>query len=156
MATLVLILSQLPSIGAATRAARGPLGNTYDAGVLPRHKQEQLGRLARMAVGTGGGSPGRAATLSWLVPNGPDIDVDSEFRVSNATLATLDRDPQRVLLLLGPQKDAVPIVDSMDAMSFGASRERVRVMAKKPAARGSLRESCAESWCAAPHRTLAA
>ena len=139
MATLVLILSQLPSIAQQPALLAALSESTYDAGVLPRHKQEQLGRLARMAVGTGD-RPGALRYLSWLVPNGPDIDVDSEFRVSCAALATLDRDPQRVLLLLGPQKDAVPIVDSMDAMASVLRANAYEVMGNLPLASQILRE----------------
>jgi hypothetical protein len=139
MATLVLLLTQLPAIAQQPGLLTALSESTYDAAVLPRHKQEQLGRLARMAIGAGDRAAG-LRYLSWLMPNAPDLDADSEFRVSCATLATLDRDPQRVLLLLGPQKDAVPIVDSMDAMASVLRANAFEVMGNLPVASQVLKE----------------
>jgi hypothetical protein len=139
MATLVLILTQSDAIARQPALITALSESTYDAAVLPRHKQEQLGRLARRAVADGD----RASAmkyLSWLMPNAPDIDADSEFRVSSATLATLDRDPQRVLLLLGPQKDAVPIVDSMDPLASVFRANAYETMGNLPLATQILRE----------------
>ena len=139
MATLVLILTNCPAIAAQPAMVTALSESTYDAAVLPRHKQEQLGRLARRAVADGDRA-GALKYLSWLMPNAPDIDADSEFRVSNAVLATLDRDPQRVLLLVGPQKDAVPIVDSMDPLASVFRANAYETMGNLPAATQILRE----------------
>lgn len=90
--------------------------STVDAAALPRHKVEQLGRLARRAVAAG--NRAKAARLLSMMPvDPPDIDSDSEYRLSCAVLATLDGDAQRVLALLGPRKDAVPLVDTMDPLA---------------------------------------
>ena len=139
MATLVLILTNNASIAAQPAMMTALSESTYDAAVLPRHKQEQLGRLTRRAVADGDRA-GALRYLSWIMPNAPDIDADSEFRVSSAALATLDRDPQRVLLLLGPQKDAVPIVDWMDPMASVFRANAYEMMGNLPVATQILRE----------------
>lgn len=116
MGTLVLLLLQLPGMQQQPQMVQALRESTLDAAVLPRHRQEQLGALVRGAVARGD----RAAAqrrLSWMTPAAPELEADSEFRVSSAVVATMDRDPQRVLALLGPRKDAIPIVDSMDAMA---------------------------------------
>ena len=55
--------------------------------------------------------------LSWMISGAPDLETDSELRVSAAVLATLDRDGHRTLSLLGAQKDVIPIADSLDALA---------------------------------------
>jgi hypothetical protein len=116
LATLTLLLIQVPMVQQQVQMQQALSESTYDAAVLPRHKIEQLGRLARLAVHVGDRA-GAQRYLSWMMPNAPELDADSEFRVSSAVLATMDRDANRVLTLLGPQKDALPIVDSMDPMA---------------------------------------
>ena len=92
-----------------------------------------------MAIGAGDrGSALRY--LSWLAPNVPEIDADSEFRVSLAALATFERDPQRVLVLLGSQKDAVPIVDSMDDLASVLRANAYEMMGDLPHATQILQE----------------
>ena len=108
LATLTLLLSQLPMVEQQPMMTEALSESTFDAGVLPRHKMEQLGRLARRAAAAG--DRARAERyLSWMSPSAPELDADSEFRVSSAVVATLARDGQRVLALLGPQKDAIPM-----------------------------------------------
>jgi len=116
MTVLTLMMAQSPTVGQTPQLGEALCESAYDAAVLPRHKQELLGRLARRASGHGD----RAAAhryLSWMVTGAPDLESDSELRVSMAALATLDRDGQRVLSLLGARKDVVPIADSMDALA---------------------------------------
>ena len=103
--------------------------------MLPRHKQEQLGRLVRRAM-IAGDRQRAQRYLAWMIPNAPELDADSEFRVSSAVVATMDRDAQRVLVLLGPQKDAIPIVDSMDPLASVLPRERLRDAGQRPAGVG--------------------
>ena len=116
MATLTLLLASHPMFAQQPQMLLALRESAYDAGVLPRHKIEQLGGLARQAAMVGDRARAQRF-LSWMVPNAPELDADSEFRVSSAVCATMDRDPNRVLALLGPQKDAIPIVDSMDPMA---------------------------------------
>ncbi|MSP26539.1 MAG: hypothetical protein EXR75_15605 [Myxococcales bacterium] len=78
---------------------------------------ERACSAAVLPIAAGAGDPDRALRyLSWMTPDPPKLDADSEYRVSCAVVATLDRDAQRVMHLLGQQKDAVPIADSMDVL----------------------------------------
>jgi hypothetical protein len=139
MATLVLLLSQAPFVQQQPQLSRALTESTYDAAVLPRHKIEQLGRLVRLAASTNDRA-GAQQWLSLMMPNAPEIDADSEYRVSSAVAATLDRDPNRVLALLGPQKDAVPIVDSMDPMASVFRANAYEMLGNVPLASQILRE----------------
>lgn len=116
MATLTLLLIQQPMTQQQPQLQTALRESTYDAAVLPRHKLEQLGGLARGAIAAGDRASAQK-WLSWMMPNAPELDADSEYRVSSAVAATMDRDYNRVLALLGPAKDAIPIVDSMDPMA---------------------------------------
>jgi hypothetical protein len=113
---VTLLLTQVAMVQQQPQLTQALSESTYDAAVLPRHKIEQLGRLARLAANAGDRA-GAQRYLSLMMPNAPELDADSEYRVSSAVVATMDRDPNRVLALLGPQKDALPIVDSMDPMA---------------------------------------
>jgi hypothetical protein len=114
-------LNVLTALMVSTREASPELSealleSAFDAAVLPRHKQEHLGLLARSAVGRGD----RAAAqryLAWMIPDATELESDSQLRLSAAALATLDRDAERVLALLGPEKDEIPITDSQDSLA---------------------------------------
>ena len=139
LSMLTLLIAQLPSMEAQEPTLEALGESAFDAAVLPRHKQEQIGRLVRRAVARG--DRGRALRyLSWLSPNAQDLDADSEFRVSSAIVATLDRDASRVLQLLGQQKDAVPIVDSMDALASVIRANAYELLGNLPAAAQILHE----------------
>lgn len=113
---LTLVIAQLESMQSQQDFTIALSESALDASVLPRHRQEQLGRLCRLAAARG--DRGRVlGLLAMMNPNPQELDSDSEYRVSCAMLAVLDRDGARMLALLGPQKDAVPITDSMDAMA---------------------------------------
>ncbi|HEY8086819.1 MAG TPA: hypothetical protein VIF09_03220 [Polyangiaceae bacterium] len=137
LATLTLMVAQLDSSQQQPVLVKALAESGYDASVLPRHKQEHLGRLVRLAIKEG--DRGRAQRyLSWMMPNAPELDADSEFRVSSAWAATMDRDAQRVFALLGPQKDAVPIVDWMDDMATVLRANAYEVMGNLPTAGQAL------------------
>ena len=139
MSMLSLLIAQVPAYADQKLLQVAVAESTFDAAVLPRHKQEQLGRVVRLAVAAG--DRARALRyLSWMMPNAPELDADSEFRVSSAVVATMDRDPQRVLGLLGPQKDAIPIVDSMDAMASVFRANAFEAMGNPAAAQQILNE----------------
>jgi hypothetical protein len=116
LTTLTLLLANLPMADQQPQLVLALSESTYDAAVLPRHKIEQLGRLVRRAVAAGDRARAQRY-LAWMMPGAPELEADSEYRVSYAVVATMDRDPQRVLALLGPRKDAIPIVDSMDPLA---------------------------------------
>jgi hypothetical protein len=139
LAFLMLLLAQLPVVQQQTELVTAFRESTYDAAVLPRHKQEQLGALVRGAVARGD----RAAAqryLSWMAPSAPELEADSEFRVSSAIVATMDRDATKVLALLGPQKDAIPIADSMDPMASVFRANGHEMLGNVAAAQQVLRE----------------
>jgi hypothetical protein len=137
LATLTLLLAQLPATEQQPVLVKALAETGFDASVLPRHKQEHLGRLVRIAVREG--DRGRAQRyLSWMTPNAPELDADSEFRVCSAWVATMDRDPQRVLGALGPQKDAVPIVDWLDDMATVLRANAYETMGNLPLATQTL------------------
>jgi len=139
MATLTLLLAQLPAMQQQPDMVRALRESTFDAAVLPRHKQEQLGALARGAVVAGDRARAQRY-LSWMVPAAPELEADSEFRVSSAVVATMDRDPQRVLALLGPRKDAVPIMDAMDELASVFRANAFETMGDVASAQAVLRE----------------
>ena len=136
---LTLLLAQCPRMDLEEAFLEALGESAYDASVLPRHQQEQLGRLVRRAVARG--DRARALRLlSWMTPNPPELDADSEHRVASAMLATLDRDASRVLVLLGQQKDAVPIVDSMDELASVVRANAWELLGNLPAATQILGE----------------
>jgi hypothetical protein len=116
LSVLTILLFHHPFVSARPNLSEGLAECAFDAVVLPRHKQEQLGLLVRAAAGRG--DLARAQRyLSWMAIDAPDLEADSDHRICAAVIATLDRDPHRVLALLGPQKDAVPIADSTDPLA---------------------------------------
>jgi hypothetical protein len=139
LATLTLLLVQLPFVDHQPQMERALRESTYDAALLPRHRQEQLGALARLAV-TQGDRARAHRYLSWMIPNAPELEADSEFRVSSAAVATMDGDANRVLALLGPQKDALPVVDWMDPLASVFRANAYELLGNVEAAKMVLRE----------------
>jgi hypothetical protein len=137
LATLTLILVQMPATSPELGEALSE--SACDAAVLPRHRQDMLGRLSRRAAGHGDRARAQQY-LAWMAPWSHELDMDSELRVSAAVLATLDRDAQRVLALLGPRKDAIPIVDAMDALASVLRANAYELFGNLPAAAQVLRE----------------
>jgi hypothetical protein len=139
LATLTLILVQAPALQSQPDLCEALSESACDAAVLPRHRQEMLGRLTRGAAGRGDRERAQRY-LSWMQPWSDELDIDSEVRVSAAALATLDRDGRRVLALLGAQKDAVPIVDSMDPLASVLRANAYEMLGDTHAAAQTLRE----------------
>ncbi|MBC7897305.1 MAG: hypothetical protein H7066_17945 [Cytophagaceae bacterium] len=92
---------QIAEARALTKAA-------LEAVTLPRHRQEQLGRLSRLAVREGVADAALEA-LAAMTVDPPDIESDTELRVSAALVATLARDGKSVLSLLGQRGGQIPI-----------------------------------------------
>ncbi len=139
LATLTMMLAQLPSRQGQPDFDRAIFESAFDASVLPRHKQQHLGGLARHAL-VRGDRAGAQRYLSWMTPNAPELEADSQLRLSSAVAATVDRDPQRVLALLGPQKSAVPIADFMDDLACVFRAHAHETMNNLPAAQAALGE----------------
>lgn len=116
LTTLTLLIGQMPVMKAQPQLCEALSESAVDAAVLPRHRQEQLGRLVRTAIGNGDRTRAQQY-LAWMASGAPELDMDSEARVSAAVVATLDGDGRRALALLGPRKDAIPIADSMDPLA---------------------------------------
>ena len=92
------------------------LESTFDAAVLPRHKQEMLGYLVRAAAGRGERTPA-LLHLGSIEQQPTELEMDSELRVSAAAVATLDRNGRSVLSLLGANRDEIPIAEDLDVMA---------------------------------------
>jgi len=116
MATLVLLLSEVPAVYQNGELGDALAESTFDAAVLPRHKQEQLGRLTRRAVARGDREAARRY-LTWMAADPAELESDSELRVSAAFLATLEGAADRVIALVGARKDEVPIADPLDPLA---------------------------------------
>ena len=139
LAYLTALIVQLPGTKQQPGLAQALSESAYDASVLPRHKQESLGRLVRMAVAAG--DLARAHRyLSWMIPNAPELQTDSDLRISAAVVATMERDPQRVLSLVGPQKDAIPIADQLDPLASVLRANAYEAMGNLQSAAQILRE----------------
>lgn len=116
LATLTMLLCQYETNRDNIAFVKALTESALDAVVLPRHRQEQLGRLCRFALAEGNVPLGQAF-FSVMNPCAAELEADTEYRMSAAVLAISERDPGRALQWLGPQKDAVPIADSVDAMA---------------------------------------
>lgn len=136
---LTLMIAQCDAMKAQAELTEALSESALDAAVLPRHRQEQLGRLCRVAVARG--ERARAGgLLGLMVPAATELETDSEFRVSTAFVAAMDRDGARILDALGPQKDAVPIADSMDELASVIRAHGYELMGNAAAASQILRE----------------
>jgi hypothetical protein len=106
---------------------------------LPRHRQEQLGRLCRLAVREGDAAAAFEA-LSQMVVDPPDIESDSELRVSAAAVATLVGQSQYVLSVLGPRAGAIAIDESLRPLTCVLRAHAYEQLGQMPLAAESLRE----------------
>lgn len=106
---------------------------------LPRHKQEQLGRLCRLAVREGDRVAAFAA-LSAMVVDPPDIESDSELRVSAAAAATLVGTHQYVLAILGARAADIPIDESLQPLAIVLRANAHEQLGQLGAAIQALRE----------------
>jgi hypothetical protein len=82
--------------------------STYDALRDPSQKQVVRCMLARSAAKAGD----LASAKTWFGacdPRSPDLQADTAYRVTYATLATYHNDFRQVLVALGPYPQAVPI-----------------------------------------------
>lgn len=123
---------QLAELRALTQA-------TLAAARLSRHRQEQLGRLCRIAVREGDRSAALEA-LAAMTVDPPDIESDSELRVSAAALATLVGDSELVLSLVGPSATAVPIEQGLQPLAIVLRAHAHEQLGQLASAAGALRE----------------
>jgi DNA-directed RNA polymerase subunit RPC12/RpoP len=140
LAALTLLLVETPMpVEQPALLREALLESACDAAALPRHRQELLGALARGAAGRG--ERARAARyLGWMAPGAPDLESDSAARVSAAALGTLDRDGRRVLDLLGPTSDFMPIVPSLVPLAVVLRANAYELLGDSAAAAQALRE----------------
>ena len=139
MSLLTLQIAQLPSMQSQPELTQALSESALDAAVLPRHRQEQLGKLCRLAA-VQGDRARLLGLLSLMNPAANDLDSDSEYRVSAAIAAAMERDGRRMLALLGPQKDAIPIDDSLDPLASVLRAHAYEVLGDVTAAAQILRE----------------
>ena len=110
---ITMVLSQHFQLKGDKLRQRSLLEGCLDAVSLPRHKQIMRGFLSRAAVRTGDVQ----AAESWLQPCDPlsdDIQMDSAYRFSRAFIDTARGNFPRVLEVLGPGPQDVPIEDASD------------------------------------------
>jgi len=81
----------------------------------PRHVQDVRCMLARAAA-TAGDMEAAEKWLSLCDPRATDIHMDSAFRFTSATLATINGRWDEVLKLLGENQNDFPIADECDAV----------------------------------------
>jgi hypothetical protein len=136
---LTLMIGYLPKMAAEPKLVEALSESALDAAVLPRHRQEQLGRLVRQAAGHGDRARARRY-LGWMVIGAPELETDSDLRVSAAELATLDRDGRHVLALLGARKDDLPIADSLDDLASVLRANAREMLGDAAGAAETLRE----------------
>src|SRR5690606_5881033 len=108
LATLTMLLANERSAPEQAAELRRLTEEALEAVALPRHRQEQLGRLVRLAV-KGGDRDEAHRRLGAMIVDAPDLESDSEHRVSAAAVATLEGDAGTVLALLGRRRADVPI-----------------------------------------------
>jgi hypothetical protein len=109
---MTMMLSQSLPSGEKLRE-RSLLEGCLDAVSLPRHRQIMRGFLARAAVRAGDVQ----AAEAWLAPcdaRADDLQMDSAYRFSRAFIDTARGDFPRVLEVLGPGQNDVPIDDAAD------------------------------------------
>lgn len=83
---------------------------------IPRHRQMMRGYLARYAAL----QSDLEAAERWLGPCNPrsmDLQADSAYRITRATIDTARSDWNAVLGTLGAELGQVPIMDAMDAIA---------------------------------------
>ena len=83
---------------------------------LPRHRQMMRGALARYAALEGD----LEAAERWLAPCNPrseDLQSDTAYRISRATIDTARGDFNAVIQALGNDLQQVPIMDAMEAIA---------------------------------------
>ena len=83
---------------------------------LPRHRQMMRGALARFAALEGD----LEAAGRWLAPCNPrseDLQSDTTYRISRATIDTARGDFNAVIQTLGNDLQQVPIMDAMEAIA---------------------------------------
>lgn len=106
---------------------------------LTRHRQEHLGRLCRLAVREGDSAAAFEA-LSAMVVDPPDLESDSELRVSAAAVATLLGTSQYVLAILGARAGDVPLDESVQPLAIVLRAHAHEQLGQLSSATQALRE----------------
>ena len=139
LSLLTLMIAQHDSTQAQPEMAEALTESALDVVVLPRHRQEMLGRLCRVASSRGDRQRAMGL-LAMMAPNATELDADSEVRLSTSVIAAFERDGAKMLHVLGPQKDAIPIADSMDDLASVLRAHAYELTGNVQAASQILRE----------------
>lgn len=113
---LTMILSNHFSEQESRLHQRAMYESALEVFTLPRHRQMMRCYLARNAALEGD----LQAAEQWIAPCNPrseDLQSDSAYRVTRATIDTARRDFNAVINVLGREFHSVPIMDAMDAMA---------------------------------------
>ncbi len=124
---LVLTLSNHLLLGRDHRARRAVLETGLDVLMLRRHLD-----VLRCMLGSSAAAEGDlGSAAAWLAPcaaRSGDLERDSALRVATAFVATVRRDYDTVLHLLGSEDEAVPVHDVRESM---AAALRANALEKK-------------------------
>lgn len=116
----------------------------FESAGLPRHRQEQLGRIVRLRVRQGDKEAALAA-LSQMQIQPPGIESDSELRVAGAAVASLLGEYRPVLAFLGAGHE-VPIIPALSPLA-------IALRANAHEALGDVM-TAAEQLKALPHQSM--
>jgi hypothetical protein len=100
----------------APEKRRALFESSLEAAALPRIRQNMLGYLSRAAALEGDLS----SAAQWLKPCDPRLDnleADSCYRLSKATIDTAQMNWPAVLEVLGQRHNQIPIMDAMDPLA---------------------------------------
>jgi hypothetical protein len=117
LSILTALLTEMASVREQPLLHRALFESVLDAAVLPRHRQEQLGRLCRLMASRGDRDDARRL-LASMDTQADELEADSEYRVTAAVVATVDGDGERVLGLLGAQGATTPIADGVAPLAL--------------------------------------
>ncbi len=113
---LTILLSNHYSEKGEKLQQRAMFESSLEVFTLPRHRQMMRGALARFAALEGD----LEAAERWLAPCNPrsqDLQADTAYRISRATIDTAKNDFNAVIQTLGQDLQQVPILDAMEAIA---------------------------------------
>jgi hypothetical protein len=143
---VVMLARELASAaenGGDALRARGLLEASLEVVQFPRHRAVLLGALIRAAVRAGD----TEAALRWwqhFEGSAPDLETDSEWRVSTAVVATARGDFNTVLAALGRTFEEIAIQDALDPQAALFRANALEKSGQLPAARAQLDQMFAQ------------
>ena len=140
---LTIMLSNYYSAKSEPLKRRAMFESALEVFTLPRHRQMIRGQLTRSAALEGD----IAAAERWLAPCNPrseDLEADTAYRISRATIDTAKNDLNAVLQVLGQQIGQVPIMDSMEGIAVLLRANACERLGQQPLAAQQLAQYMSE------------